>query len=54
MLSLQIYFYQKVAGLCGNYNGDDSDDFIPSYGGMPVTSPVEFGDSWKVIMIIEF
>ena len=45
------YILLQVVGLCGNYNGDEADDFTPSYGGMPVTSPIEFGDSWKVIWV---
>ena len=44
-----LFLIFQVVGLCGNYNGDEGDDFTPSYGGMPVTSPIEFGDSWKVI-----
>ncbi|XP_070535332.1 mucin-2-like [Ptychodera flava] len=37
-----------VEGLCGNYNGDQNDDFVPPSGGFPLEQPNEFGDSWKV------
>ncbi|CAH1788460.1 unnamed protein product, partial [Owenia fusiformis] len=38
----------KVEGLCGDYNGDESNDFTPPNGGMPLTKPEDFGESWKV------
>uniref|UniRef100_A0A671TTV8 VWFD domain-containing protein n=1 Tax=Sparus aurata TaxID=8175 RepID=A0A671TTV8_SPAAU len=37
----------KTCGLCGNFNGNQNDDFqTPS--GMAVSTPDEFGTSWKV------
>uniref|UniRef100_A0A8C8VK49 VWFD domain-containing protein n=1 Tax=Pelusios castaneus TaxID=367368 RepID=A0A8C8VK49_9SAUR len=40
-------FLGRLCGLCGNYNGDPSDDFLtPS--GHPAANAVEFGKSWKV------
>ncbi|XP_070535301.1 mucin-2-like [Ptychodera flava] len=38
-----------VEGLCGNFNGDQNDDFKPPTGGFPLTLPEEFGNSWKVL-----
>ncbi|XP_076369994.1 hemocytin-like isoform X2 [Tachypleus tridentatus] len=38
----------KLKGLCGDFNGDASDDFKLPSGGVPVSNPIEFGDSWKV------
>uniref|UniRef100_A0A2C9M9G4 Hemocytin n=1 Tax=Biomphalaria glabrata TaxID=6526 RepID=A0A2C9M9G4_BIOGL len=37
-----------VEGLCGNFNQDSGDDFIPKQGGNPVNKATAFGDSWKV------
>ncbi|XP_034539787.1 alpha-tectorin [Notolabrus celidotus] len=36
----------KVCGLCGNYNGDPSDDYITSRG-KPAVSALELAQSWK-------
>ncbi|XP_071503197.1 mucin-5B-like [Diadema antillarum] len=38
----------KVGGLCGNFNDLVGDDFLSPAGGLPETSSVDFGDSWKV------
>ncbi|XP_041486043.1 mucin-2-like, partial [Lytechinus variegatus] len=38
----------KVGGLCGNYNDLSDDDFMSPDGGLPETSALTFGDSWKV------
>uniref|UniRef100_A0A671TXT3 VWFD domain-containing protein n=1 Tax=Sparus aurata TaxID=8175 RepID=A0A671TXT3_SPAAU len=39
--------FGKTCGLCGNFNGNQNDDFqTPS--GMAVSTPDEFGTSWKV------
>ncbi|XP_067648949.1 mucin-5AC-like [Haliotis asinina] len=38
----------KVAGLCGNFNGDQKDDFQMPQGGPPAVKATTFGDSWKV------
>uniref|UniRef100_K7FDY9 Fc fragment of IgG binding protein n=1 Tax=Pelodiscus sinensis TaxID=13735 RepID=K7FDY9_PELSI len=40
-------FLGRLCGLCGNYNGDPSDDFLTSSGKL-ATNAVEFGKSWKV------
>uniref|UniRef100_A0A3Q3JEZ7 Tectorin alpha n=1 Tax=Monopterus albus TaxID=43700 RepID=A0A3Q3JEZ7_MONAL len=36
----------KVCGLCGNFNGDPSDDYITSRG-KPAVSALELAQSWK-------
>ncbi|KAK1153453.1 alpha-tectorin [Acipenser oxyrinchus oxyrinchus] len=36
----------KVCGLCGNYNGDPTDDYITSRG-KPAVSSLELAQSWK-------
>ena len=36
----------KVCGLCGNFNGDPSDDYITSRG-KPAISALELAQSWK-------
>ncbi|KAL0894249.1 hypothetical protein ABMA27_014259 [Loxostege sticticalis] len=39
----------RVKGLCGNFNGDQRDDFqTPSGGGLPESSALVFADSWKL------
>ncbi|XP_062341282.1 alpha-tectorin [Osmerus eperlanus] len=38
--------HNKVCGLCGNFNGDPSDDFITSRG-KPAISALELAQSWK-------
>ncbi|XP_048245056.1 mucin-19-like isoform X7 [Haliotis rufescens] len=38
----------KVVGLCGNFNGDQKDDFQMPQGGPPAVKATTFGDSWKV------
>ncbi|XP_075462271.1 IgGFc-binding protein-like [Ascaphus truei] len=40
-------FYENVCGLCGNYNGEQADDFQTPVG-IQVPGSVEFGKSWKV------
>uniref|UniRef100_UPI00358ED4DF mucin-2-like n=1 Tax=Myxine glutinosa TaxID=7769 RepID=UPI00358ED4DF len=37
----------KVCGLCANFNGDVLDD-LSTRAGMPVTSALDFGNSWKM------
>ncbi|CAM9601467.1 unnamed protein product [Lampetra fluviatilis] len=37
-----------VEGLCGNFNGDQNDDFVTPAAGPPEEMPNIFGDSWKV------
>uniref|UniRef100_A0A8C1BNT6 Zonadhesin, like n=1 Tax=Cyprinus carpio carpio TaxID=630221 RepID=A0A8C1BNT6_CYPCA len=39
-------YFNKVCGMCGNYNGDSSDDnLMPD--GKPAKDAIELGDSWK-------
>uniref|UniRef100_UPI00398ED5C1 kielin/chordin-like protein isoform X4 n=1 Tax=Pristiophorus japonicus TaxID=55135 RepID=UPI00398ED5C1 len=37
----------RMCGLCGNFNGNSSDDFVLP-GGEVASSPIEFGSSWLV------
>lgn len=37
----------RLCGLCGNFNGNKTDDFT-SRRGTPVNSPSAFGQSWRV------
>jgi len=37
-----------VVGLCGNFNGNQKDDFTTPQGGPPASRPTVFADSWKV------
>ncbi|KAM9226326.1 IgGFc-binding protein [Dugong dugon] len=46
-LSLPMRFRGQVCGLCGNYNGDPSDDFLTP-DRVQVTDAMEFGKSWKL------
>jgi len=39
--------FLKVSGLCGNFNGNQNDDFIAPNGGLEVRPPA-FADSWRV------
>ncbi|XP_023988423.1 IgGFc-binding protein [Physeter macrocephalus] len=46
-LSLPVHFQGQVCGLCGNYNGDPTDDFLtPDWERAP--DAVEFANSWKL------
>ncbi|XP_062968659.1 IgGFc-binding protein [Cynocephalus volans] len=46
-LSLPTKFHNQVCGLCGNYNGDPTDDFLtPDLE--PAPDAVEFAKSWKL------
>ncbi|XP_062996671.1 IgGFc-binding protein-like [Elgaria multicarinata webbii] len=47
LVKISSTFFEKVCGLCGNYNGDPADDF-KTPGGSLAQSPEEFGKSWKV------
>ncbi|XP_041365590.1 SCO-spondin-like, partial [Gigantopelta aegis] len=46
-IQLSTMHRNKVAGLCGNFNGDQKDDFKMPQGGPPSVSATAFGDSWK-------
>lgn len=39
--------WSKVCGLCGNFDGDMTNDFLAK-NGIEETSPYPFGDSWRV------
>ncbi|XP_033120973.1 mucin-5AC-like [Anneissia japonica] len=43
----QPFLRNKVRGLCGNFDGDQSNDF-QTRDGLDVISSLEFGNSWKV------
>lgn len=49
--NLKVYisssFFGSVCGLCGNYNGNPSDD-LTTPGGVKAANIVDFGKSWKV------
>ncbi|XP_062299212.1 alpha-tectorin-like [Scomber scombrus] len=45
LISVPSNYSGKTCGLCGNFNGNPNDDF---HTGMMVTSPSQFGTSWKV------
>ncbi|KAM9309078.1 IgGFc-binding protein [Pholidichthys leucotaenia] len=47
VVTLWSSFAGKTCGLCGNFNGDPSDDFTTPSGTL-VTRVVAFGKSWKV------
>ncbi|KAG8570025.1 hypothetical protein GDO81_014652 [Engystomops pustulosus] len=46
-VSISSSFFQRVCGLCGNYNGNSSDDLMTPTGTL-APNLVEFGRSWKV------
>ncbi|XDV18482.1 hypothetical protein PO909_024166, partial [Leuciscus waleckii] len=39
-------YFNKVCGMCGNYNGDSSDDYLMP-DGKPAENAIELGNSWK-------
>ncbi|XP_076461744.1 uncharacterized protein LOC143294198 [Babylonia areolata] len=45
---LETQHMGKVEGLCGNFNGDQTDDFTGPTGGLPAAKATTFGDSWRV------
>ncbi|XP_056652070.1 IgGFc-binding protein [Monodelphis domestica] len=46
-VTLPSRFQNEVCGLCGNYNGDPSDDFLTP-DETQAANAVEFGQSWKL------
>jgi len=46
-VTLPSRYMDSVEGLCGNWNGDKTDDLYPK-GGKTVATHVEVGDSWIV------
>ncbi|KAK3611485.1 hypothetical protein CHS0354_039098 [Potamilus streckersoni] len=47
-LKLGTHYRGQVMGLCGNFNGDQKDDFSMPQGGIPAVKATTFADSWKV------
>ncbi|XP_041476436.1 mucin-2-like isoform X2 [Lytechinus variegatus] len=47
-VKLDPMYKDRVGGLCGNFNDLISDDFLSPAGGLPETSSIDFGNSWKV------
>ncbi|KAK7109139.1 mucin-5B-like [Littorina saxatilis] len=45
---LETQLMNKVEGLCGNFNGNQNDDFKGPSGGPAMVRATEFGDSWKL------
>jgi hypothetical protein len=39
--------WSKICGLCGNFDGDMTNDFLAK-NGIEETSPYPFGDTWRV------
>ncbi|XP_072129223.1 kielin/chordin-like protein [Mobula birostris] len=46
-LNAQESLQSKMCGLCGNFNGNKSDDFVLP-GGEVTLSPTEFGNGWVI------
>lgn len=46
-VTLPSSFQEKVCGMCGNYNGDQADDFLNPDGEMEPDSS-SLGNSWQV------
>ncbi|XP_061679970.1 von Willebrand factor isoform X2 [Syngnathoides biaculeatus] len=47
LLKLSPYWEGRTCGLCGNYNGNQGDDFL-SASGLVEAGPVAFSQSWRV------
>ncbi|XP_057693186.1 von Willebrand factor [Corythoichthys intestinalis] len=47
LLKLGPRWAGRTCGLCGNYNGNQGDDFL-SASGMVEASPLAFGHSWRI------
>ncbi|GIX94553.1 SCO-spondin, partial [Caerostris darwini] len=47
-VTAQPIWKNKMQGLCGDFNGDASDDFRSPSGGMPLVLAKDFADSWRV------
>lgn len=46
-LQLNPAYAGKTCGLCGNYNGNQGDDFL-TVGGLVETRVEGFGNAWKM------
>ncbi|WAQ93438.1 MUC5A-like protein [Mya arenaria] len=47
-LKLSTQHKGQVVGLCGNFNGNQKDDFSTPQGGPSASKATSFADSWKV------
>ncbi|XP_054708375.1 SCO-spondin-like, partial [Uloborus diversus] len=47
-ITLDPKWRERVKGLCGNFNDDQTDDFLTPSGGIPETRASIFADSWKI------
>ncbi|XP_077870073.1 uncharacterized protein LOC100366685 [Saccoglossus kowalevskii] len=47
-IRLEPKYRGLVEGLCGNFNGNQADDFLTPFGGPPTGNVIEFSDSWKL------
>ncbi|WAR09836.1 SSPO-like protein [Mya arenaria] len=47
-LKLSTEHKGQVVGLCGNFNGNQRDDFSTPQGGPPASKATTFADSWKL------
>ncbi|KAF8796483.1 Hemocytin like protein [Argiope bruennichi] len=47
-VTAQPIWKNKLQGLCGDFNGDASDDFRAPSGGMPFVLAKNFADSWRL------
>lgn len=43
-----VCFSHQVEGLCGNFDGDQGNDFSTPQGGPPAVQVTTFADSWQV------
>lgn len=49
-----IFDEDNVEGLCGNPNGDTTDDFIPQGSSFPTDNFPIFQDSWRYFKCLEY
>ncbi|XP_033114280.1 mucin-2-like, partial [Anneissia japonica] len=48
-IKLDPKYAKRVTGLCGNYDGDNNNDFVTSSAGPSVATAIEFADNWRAI-----
>lgn len=46
-IQLSSEYTERTCGLCGNYNGNQGDDFL-TFSGLVETLVEDFGNSWKL------